>query len=418
MFPFGHGSRRPRQRLESLPGESASIEALREALRHILRLLVAAVRYAGGDAAFGRKVKRVEHELERATLPEDFEAIGEALGTLRLPFGLTPVIAASSSEVLARCVNAAVPVAEVLGIHGVADVLRSLAGHAGEGDPIEGADRYSRQMTVVAESAAFVRRTADVLRVSLADLVETLGPLAEDEPGVQARLRTIRERLAGAADLHEIEELRELLLDAATALVQEAQERSARAAAVGDRIAQAQDQVRALESALHDARTMASTDPLTGLGNRRALEAAAAQLARSSRATGLLVLDLDHFKRINDTHGHAVGDLVLQHVATAIRRELRGDDRAFRVGGEEFLVLLHDTPLDGGIPTAERLRRCIARLRVVHGRHVVEPTVSIGVTAWVGAEPFEAALKRADAALYAAKRAGRNRVWSPSGGEA
>ena len=161
---------------------------------------------------------------------------------------------------------------------------------------------------------------------------------------------------------------------------------------------------------------LALTDPLTGLANRRAfqeaLEAEVARVGRHGRPASLLFLDLDHFKAVNDSHGHAVGDEVLAGFSRVLRRGCRKGDLAARFGGEEFSILL---PTTGRFPAslvAERIRKATEALPL--GRmHPVQVTVSIGVASTEELpEPREAAelLRRADAALYRAKTEGRNRV--------
>ncbi|HEY0957627.1 MAG TPA: GGDEF domain-containing protein [Roseateles sp.] len=155
----------------------------------------------------------------------------------------------------------------------------------------------------------------------------------------------------------------------------------------------------------------AATDALTGLPNRRSLDRAlAAQLAlaqREGRPLSLLMLDLDHFKAVNDTHGHAVGDAVLRSFAQRVQAQLRPSDVCARYGGEEFVVLLSGTAELLAVHAAERLRRAVADSPLVPG---VSITVSVGVACWQTGKDAATLLARADAAMYAAKRAGRNRV--------
>lgn len=163
-----------------------------------------------------------------------------------------------------------------------------------------------------------------------------------------------------------------------------------------------------LRAAQEKLRHQAETDGLTGLPNRRHFleEAQAALAAARERGGGvsLVMLDLDHFKAVNDTHGHQAGDAVLRAVAGCLREALRGPDRVGRLGGEEFGVLLPDCDLDAASRVASRLRRAVAGLGPA-GRGV---TASLGVAA--GNEDVDNLLARADACLYAAKAAGRDRV--------
>jgi diguanylate cyclase (GGDEF)-like protein len=158
---------------------------------------------------------------------------------------------------------------------------------------------------------------------------------------------------------------------------------------------------------------VAVTDTLTGVFNRgRIFEVAADEASRASRQSQplcLAMLDLDHFKAINDRHGHVTGDDVLRVVAQCISRELRPADRIGRYGGEEFLVLLPETALAGAVAALERVRNAVSQLKIeaIEG---VQLTVSAGVVVHVNDAPLEASVKRADAALYRAKAEGRNRV--------
>jgi diguanylate cyclase (GGDEF)-like protein len=160
---------------------------------------------------------------------------------------------------------------------------------------------------------------------------------------------------------------------------------------------------------------LATTDALTGLANRRSfMERAALDLenaARHQRPLSLLALDIDHFKRINDTYGHAAGDQVLAALAHSLTEQLRGIDAIGRLGGEEFAVLLPETSVEGATQIAERLRKAIGRLRIRSGDTVIAITASLGVAvAPEGATTMAETLAAADAALYRAKATGRNRV--------
>jgi diguanylate cyclase (GGDEF)-like protein len=173
--------------------------------------------------------------------------------------------------------------------------------------------------------------------------------------------------------------------------------------------------VRQLEDNQEILERLASTDPLTGLANRRSfLDAARAEIARtrrSGRPTALIMLDLDHFKDVNDTWGHAVGDAVLVGVAERFRVDRRTTDMVARLGGEEIALLLRETDLASATELAERLRALVADRPVVHDEHRIPITASFGVTVISPHdEGIDSALRRADRALYAAKRAGRNAV--------
>ncbi len=167
-------------------------------------------------------------------------------------------------------------------------------------------------------------------------------------------------------------------------------------------------------------RSDAVIDQLTGMLNRKALSARALELAQQSEVTGepvgMIVADLDHFKSINDTHGHGVGDAVLKEIAYTLRKQLRAFDLAYRLGGEEFLILVPGSDIDSTLLLAHRLRDGVAEERFGGGLVV---TMSFGVSASCHGERFNysAVFARADAALYRAKESGRDRVCSAADGE-
>jgi len=161
---------------------------------------------------------------------------------------------------------------------------------------------------------------------------------------------------------------------------------------------------------------LATTDALTGVANRRALIQALdrdmALAARTQEAYAVLMLDIDHFKTVNDQHGHLVGDRVLCHLADVLRQRLRAQDMLGRYGGEEFLILLPNTSAPGALELAQALRQAVEQTPCVNKGQVLPLTVSIGVCAAV-LEPgdgWDQLIHVADQALYQAKQGGRNRV--------
>ena len=156
---------------------------------------------------------------------------------------------------------------------------------------------------------------------------------------------------------------------------------------------------------------LATVDELTGLRNRRWLDDAfARQLTRAIRTgqpMSVMMIDIDHFKQLNDAHGHAYGDTVLRRVAQTLAGGLRPQDLAARYGGEEFAVLLPGIGQESAVAIAERLREAV-QADGLAGRRPA--TVSIGVATRSGNQPLDALLERADDALYRAKTAGRNRT--------
>ena len=161
-------------------------------------------------------------------------------------------------------------------------------------------------------------------------------------------------------------------------------------------------------------RVQSRTDPLTGCLNRRAVierfEAELHRAQRDGRPLGVGVLDIDHFKHVNDAHGHAAGDAVLRELARRLSAGTRANDAFGRTGGEEFVLLWPGAPPAETRVAAERIRSRIAQEPFSTPTGPLAVTISLGVTTSAGDELVEAALARADAALYAAKSSGRNRV--------
>jgi diguanylate cyclase (GGDEF)-like protein/PAS domain S-box-containing protein len=175
------------------------------------------------------------------------------------------------------------------------------------------------------------------------------------------------------------------------------------------------------QDAIEYRRRSAFSDYLTGVANRRAFfEAAELELQRNRRAprpTALILIDADHFKHINDRHGHPGGDAVLRHLGRLLTATFRQVDIVARVGGEEFAILLPSASLAGAAAVAERLRRLVAEQPAMFDGDAIACTVSAGIAATEGELlGLEALMKRADQALYAAKANGRNRVecWTPT----
>ena len=171
-----------------------------------------------------------------------------------------------------------------------------------------------------------------------------------------------------------------------------------------------------LSAALQLVQHEAGTDALTGQPNRRALDELLKQQVNMAHSTGrafsVLLLDIDHFKLVNDTHGHGAGDDTLRAFVQRVREHLRQGDTCARYGGEEFVVVLPGTTLVAALEVAERLRHGVAEASLM-SVPLVRTTVSIGAAQYVSGETVEQLLARADTAVYAAKRGGRNQVRVP-----
>ncbi|KAA6464404.1 diguanylate cyclase [Acidobacteria bacterium AB60] len=223
--------------------------------------------------------------------------------------------------------------------------------------------------------------------------------------------------LASAATFERtIEELRKLIED----LVSESQRMAGRSEYVVVRMQESAEKIKTLEQSLEDALREAALDALTGLANRRSFDMSMRRLAGDAMNSGdelsLLMIDIDHFKSVNDTWGHQVGDLVLRYMGICLKQCVHGDDVVARYGGEEFAILLPRTDCSSAAIVGENIRQFLlrepCRIEAVAGMAPV--TVSIGAANYYPGEALSDWIARADQALYTAKQEGRDCVRSAS----
>ena len=200
-------------------------------------------------------------------------------------------------------------------------------------------------------------------------------------------------------------------------LLVETQQATQKSRTLEERLSQASGEVAELRQNLEAVRREALTDPLTGIPNRKLFESRLREAARnaveSGEALALLMLDIDHFKRFNDTYGHQLGDQVLRLVAKTLADGVKGRDTPARFGGEEFVIVLPQTRLENAVTLGEQIRRTMARHKVVRkdsGEEYGVIALSVGASAYRPGEDLAELIRRADAALYHAKHTGRNRV--------
>ncbi len=268
-------------------------------------------------------------------------------------------------------------------------------------------DLHARFLEAMPEFSAL----SDALTRLSGTLSEAMGTMASHGADTAAFGDALDE--LSAAPVHDSQRLRAAL----SHLADKAREMTRRSLAMGNRLADSTHQIENLRAELHDARRDALTDALTSLPNRRAfderLEAMAA--TASDEPLTLVLVDIDHFKRVNDQFGHPVGDALLRRTAATIRGCLPATGMAARFGGEEFAVLLPSTPPAAGFDQAEKTRLAVAAQRLAlrsSGERLSDVTVSLGVATLLPGESVTEMVARADAALYRAKQEGRNRVCS------
>lgn len=229
---------------------------------------------------------------------------------------------------------------------------------------------------------------ADLDRCS-SDMAAPLAALVEDSSGGNS-MQLIQELVATAKDMQ------------ATVLASHAEMLGARRS------------LAEIKAELVESRKLLGQDPLTGTENRRSMSVILEREVLYARSEGsslsAAMVDIDHFKKINDTHGHAAGDAALVHLTALARSILRGNDAFIRYGGEEFLLILPETGLTGASFVAERLQTILEKSPLVYEGKEIAMAFSAGVAEFKSDDTEQTLVQRADAALYKAKRAGRKRV--------
>ncbi|MCK8654039.1 GGDEF domain-containing protein [Pseudomonas umsongensis] len=279
------------------------------------------------------------------------------------------------------------------------------------------------------EFEAYLQRLNERLESFQSNLQAASAGHADSRTAAHAMDTQIREQVDGlqssmqeAADLDDLKHILENHLEGLLGTMDQhrqqrderEQEVAARLQSLAERVAHMEQEAQGFREHLEEQRQKALIDPLTGLPNRAAwserLEHEIGQWQQHGNTLMLAMLDLDHFKRINDNYGHLAGDKVLKIIASVLRKRLRGTDFIARFGGEEFVLLMPSTAPASGLKLLETLRASIEACPFHFRGEPVTVTLSMGLAAFKPGEHSDLVLKRADQALYRAKNAGRNRV--------
>jgi diguanylate cyclase len=280
-------------------------------------------------------------------------------------------------------------------------------------------DDAERVVSRLVAQQAQLRRALDEARQAFQDMIlkfiSMLGDTAGEVNGYGDRLGGYSSRIQAAGSIADLGKLVRGLLDETDGMRSKVQHAAVALEEARDEARRAQEEVDRLTTEMDTLSTSALHDYLTGSLNRRGLDAVLDNELRRARRNNsplaVALIDLDHFKRLNDRHGHAAGDMALRYLVSMAGRTLRETDRVARYGGEEFAIVMPDTGIDEAEAVMIRLQRELTRELFLHDDQRLLITFSAGVTVWNGEENPDIMMKRADAAMYRAKEKGRNLVF-------
>ncbi len=278
--------------------------------------------------------------------------------------------------------------------------------------PERNLDLYE-QLLGASKEAEQIREAGERISAAAGAVLSVLQKAGAGTQKYGEALGQVSDRMEGAAiDADRLQIIVEAILDETRRMVAQNEE-------IVGKLAQSSQEIEGLRKQIESARRETLVDALTGVGNRRMFDMRLRECLKQALEEGgdlcLLMADIDHFKRFNDTFGHQLGDLVLRLVAKALTDGIKGRDVACRYGGAEFGILLPKTRLDDALKLADGLRASIGARRIIkrgEERDLGHVTLSMGVSLYRPGEPAAQFVQRADAALYTAKRRGRNRVLS------
>lgn len=254
----------------------------------------------------------------------------------------------------------------------------------------------------------------DEMRKMLATFIERLAQMTDSTSAYHDNMEESARRLENAKSIEEISPVLKSVIGATRAIADEVRSARDELREMREKVSASEAEIAKLHAELNTASTQARHDALTGALNRKGLDEALqrelADVRRKQTPLCVSLLDLDNFKKLNDSKGHEAGDAALNHLVMVTRECMRGQDTLARYGGEEFVILMPDTTLEDGVNAMTRLQRALTRRYFLAGGEKILITFSAGVAQFEAGESPEDAIKRADQAMYLAKRQGKNRV--------
>jgi diguanylate cyclase len=300
-------------------------------------------------------------------------------------------------------------------MHGQVSIVRDLVGQPLSLRQLDDVER--RMKDLIYKQSSLKKSLTDAqdrLKAMLASFVDRLADFASTTGEYHERIGVCADKISKASDITELSDVLDVVMQETRTVQLAAQRSRDELNEMRARVQEVEQEVARLQDELAQTSEMVRHDTLTGALNRKGLEEAVerevGRARRRNSAMCMAMLDIDNFKKINDTYGHDIGDQALMHLAQVVRETLRPQDTLARYGGEEFVIVLSDTRLDDAVTAMVRVQRELTRKFFMHNNEKLLITFSCGVAELGAEEEPPAAIKRADQAMYLAKRAGKNRV--------
>ncbi|PKO47791.1 MAG: GGDEF domain-containing protein [Betaproteobacteria bacterium HGW-Betaproteobacteria-4] len=300
-------------------------------------------------------------------------------------------------------------------LHGQIEVVREIIDKPLSQRALDDAERRLKEVLYKqSQLKASLSEARDAIKSMLAGFVDHLADFAEATSDYHDKIESCAGKISSATDIAELESvLGEVMRETRTIQIN-AQRSRDELRSTQQKVQESEARISELERELETTSDLVRHDQLTGVLNRRGLEEIftkeAARATRHETSLCVALIDIDNFKKLNDSMGHSTGDEALIHLATICRETLRPQDTVARYGGEEFIILLPDTPLNDAATALTRLQRELTKKFFLHGNEKVLITFSAGVAQMKADDSQATVIKRADEAMYEAKKAGKNRV--------